>query len=137
MKRDYIPWSNERVDNYLLDKPLIRKSNVDRWNDKIKVYCTICETMFLVTPNNLVKLHVGCPRCRVNNQIGHRKKVKYTIEEVSQIVNSYGWLLVDENYINYNTNLKLYCKNCNYEINKSLANLKKGFNKCPYCHKSN
>lgn len=132
-RRTYKPWDNDRVDKYLKELPLKRLTDVDRWNDKIKIYCIECDTIFYVTPNNLVNLGVGCPTCRKNKQQGKRRKVKYSYTEVKKILLEYGWELLDDEYYNYASKMKLKCTNCGNEIERSFSVINLGFNECLVC----
>lgn len=76
--------------------------------------------IFSASFNNLKSRHSGCPYC-----YGNKKK---TVEEIRSKINSLGFTLLSENYINAHSNLEFECKN-GHNFKKTMHN----FNKSPTC----
>ena len=130
-RKAYEGWSNDRMDDLIADRTYTRISDVDRWNDKVKFRCNICGHEFEATPNNISQ-GSGCPVCRRNNQVGKRRKAKFTQEEVAKICLDLGWELQDT-YVNSNTHITLKCIHCGHVVKKQLRVLRNGYSRCPSC----
>lgn len=130
--RSYEAWSNERMDKLIEDKAFYRLSDVDRWNDKVKFQCDACNNEFEATPSN-IQLGTGCPTCRVINQRGRRRIAKYTLKQAEDLCLERGWELLEKEYRNVSTRMRVRCIHCgNYTV-KQLRVLLSGHTRCLEC----
>lgn len=93
--------------------------------EKIKVQCDkghIYDTTFNKFKNGKTR----CPYCAGN--------VRHTYEYVKEYIESFGYKLLSNNYVNANTHLKVQCdKGHTYKV--KFGNFKTGY-RCPYCDNS-
>lgn len=134
MKKFYEAWTNERLDAIIKNKSFNRVSDVDRWKDKVRFHCTKCGNDFETIPSN-IKLGTGCPHCRRIEQKDKRRKPKYTLQEVKNICLQQGWKVLDDEYVNSSTKMKMKCTKCGHIMEKQFRLITSGFVKCPECKK--
>ena len=101
---------------------------------KIKMYCTIHNRIFEITPGNLLYKKVGCKECNKENRLLSRQK---TEEEdfIEFFKNSFDnnkyELLFDENgsigYVNYKTPLKIKSKQYNTIFEQTPETIQRHF----------
>ena len=131
----YRYWDNYRLDELLREtgSTLQRVDNVLTARVSIAMMCTICGHTFSASPHNLAQ-GTGCPEC-------HRKKgsvkgvYRHNLESVKELVLSYGWEVVDEQYRNVHYKLTIKCIHCGNIQQRSFSVLKRGFTRCKQCGK--
>lgn len=100
---------------------------------KIKLKCNVCDTVYEVTPHNLLKGR-GCPQCEIRNK-KERYRLDFDIfkERVNDKFNGkYDLSLVK--YVNGKTNIKIICP-IHGIFEQTPQMLYKGHG-CPYCGQS-
>lgn len=117
--------TNEIVDARLTEtnRPIIRISNVVNSSTKIDWRCTTCDYVWGTTPNSVLNLKSGCPRCN--------GKMKLTVDDVdTRLANRH--LVRIGQYINYDTPIAWQCADCCTEWDASPNNILRGTG-CPAC----
>lgn len=92
----------------------------DPEDGQFKLKCNICFHEFVRDVTNF-KRSCGCPKCK-HKSLGINRR--FSLEDVKIIVKKYNYELVDDNYENANTPLKLKCA-FGHITNKYLADLKR------------
>jgi len=97
--------------NQIQEKSNILNNNkyiiLERNGDKIKIHCTECNSVFNQNYGKHLYQKQGCPKCA--------KNIKLTINEIvnrSNIIHNYKYLILDQEYINNRTKIKIKCKKC-------------------------
>lgn len=120
--RRYEPWTNERLDTILEDRPLKRIGQVTYWNEKVKIHCEDCGNEFEALPQNLER-GSGCPFCYLRKKTGAKRKAKWTLTEVRDYAKENGYTLLDKEYINNKFPLKFINDSTGEEVTMTFRSL--------------
>lgn len=120
--RRYEPWTNERLDAILEDRPIKRVGEVTYWNKKVLIHCNACDNDFEALPQNLER-GSGCPYCYLQNKTGAGRKPKWTLKEIREYAKENGYTLLDKEYINNKFPLKFIDDNTGAEVVMTFRSL--------------
>lgn len=95
--------------------------------DKVTLYCPI-HSNFDIQITSLLNGH-GCREC---GRLEAKEKIRLSKDEVRERVESLGYELRSDNYINAETKLSIYCPKHNYPFELSVHELQKN-RICPVC----
>lgn len=99
-------------------------------NKNINIYCNICKTIFIKTPNNFLNQKQECSCYKKINKNQHN--TKHFIEEATKIHGTkYNYDQVE--YINQKTPVIIYCNDCKISFTKPpVRHIHRGVG-CPEC----
>ena len=117
--------TNELIDSRLLNekRPIVRVSNVVNSSTKLTWKCTDCDHAWNATPNSVLNLKSGCPRCS--------GKLKLTNADIDRALGTRHIVRVGD-YVNYDTPIQWKCIACSNEWMSSPNNILHGTG-CPVC----
>lgn len=95
----------------------------------IKFKCNICGYEFCTTPYKVLKSKYGCKNCHNNSMKISNSDFKTRLSIILPDI-----IPIDD-YVNFHTKIKYYCKNCGEFHYASPANLLHGYG-CPTCNAS-
>lgn len=119
--------TNESVDKRLINdnKPIKRIGNYVNSHTKIEWECKKCKNTWMAIPNSILKINPsGCPHCA--------GRVKYTNDDIDDKIKNRNLLCISD-YINYDTQLKWKCGDCNNEWLATPNNVIGKNSGCPAC----
>ena len=104
-------------------------------HNKIQCKHTICNNIFMVSPNNFISANSRCPYCAkekfITKYSGKNQYDQITTEFVSNFMKSEKYSLLSP-YIKNSEKLKIRHDVCKNEFEMSWANYKSG-HRCPFC----
>jgi hypothetical protein len=121
---------NQKYDpsiNYTINKNIKYNENLI-----IKLHCIICGYNFQKRINDILlnNRNINCKECRL---IMIQSYHKLSTNAVQNKLQQYNLILVDDNYTNMHTNIKVKCVN-NHIFERSLNNIIHISKKCPSCN---